>query len=383
MRPIKLSPRKILKVCILGLLVAGLGIPAYADIRAEFQTSSGYTSNLLNESGSEEDWYSRAQATIRFYPVSSLELTLRNDYTYYGRVFGLSNFQGGLGCVYIPTDKTSPLSLYFSGSFNTRAYREDFRGFNNDIYDAAISIGYRLLPQVRFRLGYAHNSESYTSMETGDHKTNEISFGTNLSLPGSNSLDLEVGYADMSLSYMDEPKPPRNYYLDPFHEPYIEDHLRAINFSPRFSRSLGSKVGLSIVYNASNFQNNAGKVISGLTTSLLSPWASVYEGQSVSLNLKSYWAADLVMSSGIGYWEKEFLLSVEEIPRPTIFSPPYGILQRRDWQSKFYWGVQKYISSSGAIFELALQVDLTFNNSVLNDYDYSGLSLTGGMTARF
>ncbi|UCD95100.1 MAG: hypothetical protein JSU69_03350, partial [Candidatus Zixiibacteriota bacterium] len=117
---------------------------------------------------------------------------------------------------------------------------------------------------------------------------------------------------------------------------------------------------------------------------ILSPWASIYEGQSVSLNLKSYWTSNLVMSSGIGYWEKEFLLVVEEIPRPTIFSPPYGILQRRDWQNRFYWGIQQYMSSSsGVIFELALQVDLTFNNSIVDDYDYSGLSLSSGMTARF
>jgi hypothetical protein len=188
----------------------------------------------------------------------------------------------------------------------------------------------------------------------------------------------------MSMPYMKEPRPPRNYYLDPFHEPYVDGHLRAINFSPRFSRPLGSKVGLNITYNRSNFQNNAGMVISGLTTSLLSPWASIYEGQSVSLNLKSYWTSNLLVSSGVGYWEKEFLKSVESIPRPNQFAPPYGIKDRRDWQNEFYWSIRQFFSSkSGVIIEAALQIDLTFNNSVLNDYDYSGLSLSTGMTARF
>ena len=112
--------------------------------------------------------------------------------------------------------------------------------------------------------------------------------------------------------------------------------------TPRFSRPIGSRTGVSITYTYSRFTNPDDAIIFGYGTEFLSPWAAVYEGSSVMLNVKSYLIPHLVVSAGSGYWEKTYLKSLQKHP---IFG--YGLPKdaprRHDYYTRLYVSIERPI----------------------------------------
>jgi len=101
-----------------------LAISGKADYSYEIALNGGYTGNLLNDSTDLKDSYSTTQASLNYYPISTMEVNLSSEYTYYSKTFSLSNFFYSGEITYIPTGKDSPVSVYLSGRYDRTRYRE-------------------------------------------------------------------------------------------------------------------------------------------------------------------------------------------------------------------------------------------------------------------
>lgn len=377
-------------------LVLVAGIPASSETKIEFQAVIGRTGNLFFDSSSFSDTYSSARASIRFCPFSTLEVQLQNKYTYYAEEFGLSGFLGDIGITFIPTSDRSPFTTYIKGNFNSRTYRKDYRSYNVDNYDLSVSFGYSLSDASQLRAGFTFNSASYTNEESddsgeelirttfdnsADNKSFEVFTGANITFPGSNAFDIELGYAFMNLEYVEPPED--RLFLNPNMDSLLEGTLRSFYISPRFSRSIGSKFGINITYTYRSFEDTENMVIPGISTEFLSPWAAVYEGQTITLSIKAFIIPSFIVTSGAGYWEKTYLKTEVENDDPRPFQPPYVVGDREDDQWKAYLSIQRPFSfKTGFFFEPAAQLEYTDNESSSDRYTYDNLSAYVGITVR-
>ncbi len=196
------------KIYILILLTAGvLAGPVCANIKTDVVGTAAYTSNLLGDSTRAMDSYYTLDANVNIYPAAPFEINFNNRYTYYAKLFKLSNLYGGVGFKLIPFSVSSRLNFLINGRFTTQHYRDsmfssnaNFINYsnNNDNYDYGLSGCYRLAPTIHTRFGVAYSSAKYTNYSGADRNTWKFFAGLNMTILGSGSLDIEGGYASMS-----------------------------------------------------------------------------------------------------------------------------------------------------------------------------------------
>ncbi len=388
--------KRLVKFGFIFVLVFVVALSATADVKTDITASSGYTSNLLNDSTRLEDSYSTINANINIYPAAPLAFEINNRYTYYSKFYKLSNYLGGVGFKFIPTGIQSRFTAIINARFSSQVYRDSINidnsgvtniSNNNDNYDFGCALGYRFARAINARLGTSYNYLKYTNYKGANRKTWKFFAGLNLTLLRGNSLDIEAGYASMDYRRFNDtvtivflrPNLAAQWaYADSLLQ---NDNLRSFYISPRFSRQLGSKTGFNITYNYRKFYNFAGKRVYGLNSGFLSPWASVYEGPSITSSLKSYLVLGFTLNLGVGYWDKTFFKSLERPdgritdPTPTRKS---HISIRRDFQTRAFISITKPIQfPNGTAFESTLAYEFENNHSINTFYDYkkSGISV--------
>ncbi len=358
----------VISCLILSALVGGL----HADYGFEVQLGQNFTGNLLLDSSNLYDSYSNANISFDYYPLPYLKANLKTEYTYYSKLTGLGNLLGGGGITLIPTSAESPLSAYLSANFARRGYRKEFEIYNTDDYDVLTSFGYRLSPAVQLRTGISYKNMTYIESDVADKESYEIFTGANFTFLGTNSLDLEAGYSQAKSKFIDSiilKLPP-----DPTEIVWENENLKSFYISPRFSRRLGLKTGMNITFTYTEFLGDKDLKVMSYQTGFLSPWASVWEGNSVSVNLKSYLIPNMIVSVGGGYWNKTFL---------KMFEYPDRFKTRDDDLSRYYLSISRPIATnSGLFFEPSLQVDISNCTSSHKLYDYSSYSIIAGLTIR-
>ncbi|SYZ73433.1 exported hypothetical protein [Candidatus Zixiibacteriota bacterium] len=383
------------KIAIIYILIGIPAVSASADVKTDITATSGYTSNLLNDSTRLEDSYSTINAALFIYPVAPLEFEINNRYTYYSRYYKLSNFQGSAGFKFIPTRADSRLSVALNARFSSQIYRDSINidnsgitniSSNNDNYDLGFGLGYRFASNLNARLGSAYNYLKYTDYKGANRGTWKFFTGINMTIFGSNSIDVETGFATMDYRRFKD-----SIYIVPLQLTPAEqlalldsvlrhDNLHSFYVSPRFSRPFGSKTGFNIIYSYRKFYNFADKRVYGLNSGFLSPWASVYEGTSITSGIKSYIIPGFTLNLGAGYWDKTFFKSLERPdgritdPTPTRKS---HISIRRDFQTRVYAGLTRSFGfAGGSKLEATLTYEFENNHSINTFYDYkkSGIS---------
>jgi len=389
-------------ILTLGLL-AGLIVlfmsPVMSQTKIEFQAAQGYTDNLFLDNANTQDSYVTSKASITTYPFSFLEFILNNEYTYYSDSYNLSNFKGEAGFTLLPLRDESKFSLYINGNYSTQVYRIAYQHFSNDNYDFNISLGYSLTETLQLRAGWAYNDNEYTnelppvyeyffgdSVQTGygmaaDNDNNEIFIGGNATLPGSVAIDCEAGFATKNMNYVKRPDDRDD--LRPVRDSLIEGDLDSYYFSPRISRPIGNKTGVSLTYTYRRFEDVDSVVVPGISTEFLSPWSSVYEGETITLTVKTFLIPGIIAVGGAGYWDKEFLVTEEKLDDDNPATPPSIIKARRDYMSRLFLSIQKpFRFHSGAVVEPALQLDYSDNNSSNSLYDYNNFSILMAVKVR-
>ena len=401
------------RLCLFCLAIISIFVgPAFgSNFVTEFGTSTVSTSNLLNDSNTIYDAYSTATGTFTAYPLASLQIKISGEQTYYRETIGLSNIYGRLAVSFIPTKPDARLSCLISGSFNGRVYHTAFSGIDNNYGELGAALGYRLTPSLVMRSGVSFKATDYIN-DTTDYKRDlDFFWGANATLLGKNSLDLELGLARTNYTFKDanltggaiipidnpppNPVPYNQWWLHWI--PDSESNLWILYVSPRVSRPLGAKTGISLSYTIRNFQNYTGGLLWGLNTGYLSPWTTVWDGQNMSLNIKSFLIPKLIVKTGIGYWDKSFLVTSEKqkwdefgsTGTPGYVDRRYGEAvaedkPRTDFVTKVYLGIQLPLASkAGFLFEPSLDIQYTDNKSNRPLYDFTSFSVTTNIKIRF
>ncbi len=353
------------------------------DLKLEFGLNGGYTSNLLtiNDSSDVEDSYTTSSVKLIFYPVSSMEVILFGDYTYYSQQYNLNSLSKGIAFTFIPTKEHSQFSAYLSGGFSGQTYKDNLNAYNNNNFNLLASLGYNLSRTFSLRTGMLLESNSYLYSDVSDNDSYEIFAGTNFTLFGSNSIDIEGGYSSKKFSYIPDTTGRMDLGLTGSFDVYhTRGDLNSFYLSPRFSRPIGSKTGLNLTFHHREFLNADNAVVLGSAVNFISPWGNIFEGQSYTISLKTIIIPKMIISSGLGYWKKAFL--------KTMVITDYAIRfaeKRYDEQNRFFVILERpiYFKSGGAL-KPKLQIDLTHNNtttrSMFNYYDYSGFSINASLT---
>ncbi len=381
--------RLALTLCTLLILIAPL---AMADVEFEVGLEGASTSNLLKDSSTQSDTYSTARASVDFYPVSMAEISLTGEYTTYTNFAGLANYLYGASVTLIPTPQSSRWTVRASGNYRNRDYREsnlevNTNEFNDTDYDGLLSIGYRLTQRLRVRTGVSFTASGYETEEVNDRKRTDLFAGANLSLWGDNSLDLEIGYSTGPYDYVPASLYPPAIRPGNEYSSLVSGTLKSFYISPRFSRPLGNKTGLAVTFSHRSFVDaDDSAIVYGYSTGLLSPWISDYEGNAVSAKIKTFLIPKVIVTAGAGYWEKDFLLVLEQHIDPML-GPVLTTLfarERHDDQRRFFLNALLPMTlHSGLYLEPSLRLDYTNNSSTIPVYDYDDFSLVISMTVRY
>ncbi|HOD67259.1 MAG TPA: hypothetical protein PKW75_10140 [candidate division Zixibacteria bacterium] len=379
-----------------------------ADAEIEFGLNNGYTNNLLSEASAQDDAYSTARLTARWYPLPQLQLSLGTDYTYYNNVIGLGNNTPRAGLIWVPTDPAGRLTFYLEGNTSARRYRAAYSSYSTNEGYLKGSVGFRLNPRFLLRSGIKFNGTNYITPDSttdADYEQYELFAGVNIALPWSNSFDLEAGLGQTNFALIDAAKNPD--FQNPYAAPgvqwpatkFLEDgDFRALYVSPRVSRPLGDKTGISLTYVYRQFLDVDEAVVLGITTDFLSPWTSFFDGSSLQLRIKSYVISDFILTGGLGYWDKTFLRSTEVVvdtiptPRPddpdrvrieTRWVDPKDATAREDDMTRLYFGLQRPFTFRGGLYlEPSLGLEYIDNRSTRDNFDYSTTAVTFNILVR-
>lgn len=355
------------------------------DYGLQFAANSGSTSNLLEDSSKIYDAYATSTVLLALYPLSSLEISLGGEHSYYRERTGLSSVTGQTGFTYIPLPRKSPSILYLTGSFSGIRYHNDFSGFDNNFGEVKVSGGYEITKALSARIGFAYRSTSYVSLDVEDKEDIEYFWGGNITLPGSIGADIEAGFARANYTHLfaDTLSNPLYNIYAPDSIPRFGEKLWVFYYAPRISRQIAPRTGMNVVFIRRKFQNYDFQTIFGFSTQYLSPWASVWEGQGISANVKSYVIPRMILTAGAGYWDKTFLKTVEQrhLYYINVLLDRYN--RRQDWQTKYYLAVQWPITSrSGLFIEPAARLDYTRNVSNEPLFFYTDFSVSATITFR-
>ncbi|MFH2056602.1 MAG: hypothetical protein ABIJ61_11635 [bacterium] len=388
--------RSLLALIIAGFMLAILpSTGTYGDVILEVGLNGGYTDNLLSDSTSLSDRHSSESVSVRYYPLSLLEVSASVDHTYYDRVLNLTNYHTGLSLTFIPTKAGARFSAYLTGTYGGKRYRQDFNDYDNNDFAGTLSCGYRLLPNLLLRAGMQLMGTAYLAYDSGDQQSLEFFSGMNVTLPYNNAFDLEVGYGLADLRHYPNPEViTRNIELKTFDPTNPEGSLengtlRSIYVSPRISRPIGNRTGISLAFTNRIFQNSYKMVVAGSSVGLLSPWTGMWDGWSATLTVKTYLLPSFVISGGLGYWEKTFIDVLDGNDLPKFI--PYD---REDYQRRVFLTIQRPVTLGGIVLQPNLQLSYVNNTSNMtshkanwpspadNLYDYSGFTATVGISFR-
>ncbi len=403
----------ILTVSLLVIMTTSVfaGIRDYFELEANVTGTS--TENIFKDFNDKSTTYSKTSVTAKAYPVSFAELVLTTDYTRYRQTPSLNNLSLQLGGTIIPLSETSKTQIYFSGHMKNADYEESGdpstttrTDFTSKNYDLTLSIGQELRPNLRLRGGYSMKVVGYDDEYVNDRYDHEVFLGGNTSFLSFCSLDLEVGYRFGDYDHMvDTTTLPRPLLLMMPSAPDYPDSLRALQakqvtenltwfyISPRLSAQLGKKTGVSLTYGYRKLGDiDENDYVFGTTTTLLSPWTSVYEGSSIQLKAKTHLVPKIILSTGIGYWDKEFLKMLEPynreegevVPFITTYFLKDGRGDRIDVKRQMYIQIQYPIKThSGYYLEPSLKVDYINNNSSIAVFEYDDVTVSMDFKVRF
>lgn len=386
------------RLCLLALMAvsmvtASATLAELPEYDLEFSLNGGYTGNLIKDSSNREESYSTPGVSLNVFPISALQVSLKSEYTYYSKLYSFSNFLLSGGVTLIPTPESSRLKVYLTGNTAKRRYREQnldvsSTDVNSTDYNALVSIGYQLNPAIRFRSGLSFQSIDYSGPEIPDKNTYELFAGTNLTLFDDNAVDLEVGYSFGKYSYLDGVSLGTSF-------PYVgidtgaeyrvltEGDIRSLYISPRISRSLGHRTGFSLTYSYRWFiDKDDSAIVYGLSTGVVSPWNSSWEGHALSVSIKTFVVPNMILTLGGAYLDKSYLRTLDSPRIPNLST--FYTFERHDYQRRIFLGIRFPMGSRlGRVIEPSVRIDYTSNSSAIVVYDYTDFSISTGLRYKF
>ena len=407
---------KLSKLTITLIIFITCSVSVYANFAVSLDLNNSQTDNLMNDSSATDSPIRSGALGLKYYPISNLELSGTLKHTMYDEIISvderndtiitdITNSLYGFSATWIPAKPENKTNLYFNTSFDRVLYKDDsVKAYDNAIFALSASIGYKYKPTIHLRAGAKFTNNNYLDEESidADNIQYELFTGVNFSLPGSNSLDIEGGFGVTSLQAIDVVKYP-TYPINPYIPDAIDPNeflekgsFQSFHISPRFSRSIGKKTGVSLTFTYRHFTGVDNSVILDYSTSFLSPWSSFYDGTSAVFRLKSYIVPHMIISAGAGYWDKTKLKTIENIMKEVVNIDPFGdtinvyeiqwftepedTKYRKEWLSRVYIDVNRPITFHRILIVPSISIDYKKNRSTSDAYDYSSTTFSFGLS---
>jgi hypothetical protein len=384
----------------LAALLLAANAAAIDNVDFELNLSGNRTSNLVDDSSETYDGYFVNSARLNLYPIPFGEILVKGEYSYYNRTEAIRNYMLGAGLSVIPIGDTAGTAVQLSFDFETRDYESDSLNFNTtDDWTITTAVGHRLRPTTHIRGGVTFRKKHYSGSDVDDKNTFEIFTGVNLSMFGSSSLDIEAGVILGNLVYVDHIRyleessfpPPRairpgQYYSD---SAASDGSLSELWIAPRYAFRVAEHTGISLsLFHRSFMHLPDNSAIYGFSVTT-SPWSNEYEGNGVTLMVKSYIVPRLILSGGLGYFDRRYIDHLEKVnlnpldPDVRQLTIPRSVMPREDEQFKGYLAFQlPFTDRRGLFVEPQLQLEYTDNSSTISVYEYTDWTVSLGLTVR-
>jgi hypothetical protein len=367
------------------VFVALLAAPLTAGSMLEFGTKAVYTSNLKSDASSTSDVYITNNTSINLYPFPFAELNINGMHKAHRDTVRYDNRTGGVGLTVVPTRPESPLALYANVLFNGSRFGKGLQSFNSNTFSVRTAAGYWIGESVRLRLGLFYQDNAYIQSDEMDRVSYEVYSGVNFTFLGANALDIEAGFADAKYSYISPdglllpPEDPDIIDKDLYYVTFSEGHLESFYISPRFSRPIGPRSGMSVTFTYKEFPDLEEGVVYSASTSNLSPWTEAWQGRSVTACFKTYLIPHTSLSAEVGYSNRSFL-RIHDDPDQVSYKRDTA---RHDEQTTFNVEIRRPVANLlGFSGEPSLSIDWTNNSSTKTLYDYHSFSITLGFKLR-
>jgi len=368
-------------------LILGASGSTRAEVAVDLGIKEIYTNNLRKDSSDYEDWFTTRSASLKVYPLSTVEVTFGYDDAVYRKSNELNSVGGQLSIGFVPTSERSILSIYLESRLDLRHYHEDSRDNNNrGIHLSAVTDLHPSSWPISLRGGMIFSSSKYPHSDDLDKETIDLVGGLNWVFLGRNTLDIEAGASFASATFLDTlGRDKDNERVVIFNHPYdltipdrMDGNLRMFSISPRYSRPIDFlQSGLNVLYSYQKICNIRHRFIQRPSQESLSPWVSVWKGWSIGFELKSYLVPRMIVTTGSTYWDKEYYstLGVNE------FSAWSSDIVRLDLKRRTFLTLERpVIISTDRVLKPTLTVDYTNNTSADPRYTYTDWSVTLGLS---
>ncbi|UCG62412.1 MAG: hypothetical protein JSV52_03760 [Candidatus Zixiibacteriota bacterium] len=346
-------------------------IPTYAEVVPEVSFSGGYTDNLFNDSSSIDDGYTAVSPNLKIYPSATTEIALSGSYTSYFDNSDLSSIYGTAAITFIPSLKESKLNVLLSADIAGRSYGELYEPYSYWGADVNALFNYRLVSGIIIRGGASAGTTKFPNSILGASEGIGCFGGLNFTPVGSNSVNLEAGLSlQRYVTGLDSVETG-----GPRHPSYIvegeKSSFHVAYFEARYSRPFGIRTGVNALITSRWIVEEPDSTLDGFSVDYLSPWSSLWGGQSFGANIKNFPGGDFIIESGFTLFFKEY-------------SQDYESQKRDDDRVSVYFQVQRPFSTgSGMLIKPMLQLHWVNNSSSVSRYDYSYYDVQFGISLRF
>lgn len=335
-----------------------------AEVTGELSVGGGYQDNLFNDSNAVDDRYASFGAGLKYYPSASAQIAVRGNYNAFSTISDLSNFSGEVSAIVIPTPDSSNLSLALAGRVTARKFGTAYELYDYFGGNAEASLNYRLSQRIHALASVSYLNNSYTNSDYGSNSGVYLSAGLNLTVLGSNSLAVRFDYMTQSFNQQVtslEGNGNNNNltYTDK------SETFDIAGLTLRLSRPLGKRTGLNLSagYRQLLIENDFS--VPGYTIDYLSPWADLWEGASISGNIKHFFPHQIIGEISAAYYDKEFAEVIE------LSGDEYWTDKRSDRMTDLSIKISRPFGlQNGGQLRPSLNINYRLNESTSDYFDY-------------
>ena len=345
--------------------------PVRAEVVGEATVGGGYQDNLFNDSNAAGDSYASLGLDLKYYPSASAQISIGSRYSAFSTYRDLSNLTSDASLIVIPTRASSPLSLALSGRATMRTFGPLYELYNQVGASVGADIGYRLSSGIFLRSSASYGSVNYVKAEAGSNHGLDLASAVNLTLPGSNSLAVEVDY---TRRIFEKQASIQGMGRGTSSSSLIESETFEISgVIVRYSRPLGQRTGLNLSGGRRMLHLGSDYAAPGYSIDYLSPWTDLWDGSSFSGGLKHFFPAQFMAEAAVAYYDKSF---VETVEYDAALDETYRQDSRVDQLTTLSLSLSRPVSlDSGKLFTPQLFIGYRINQSSLDNYDYDDIQV--------
>lgn len=292
------------------LILAFLAVSSLrAELLTEATVSGGYFGNLFSDSNSISDSYASTGLNLQYYPSGSVQLYTGAFYNTFAENSDLSNLVADVSVSVIPTPAESPFIMGFDASLSTRKFGTLYDLYDQTDVSVSTDIGYAVSPGIHVHTSASYVNASYTNSDFGSNNGIDLAAGVSVSFLEINTFAVKVEYTNRSF---DQPTLVDNSLGLALDSAQCDTRTFEISsIQLRYSRPLGSRTGINLSTGYRLLHVDRDFAALGYTIDHLSPWSELWEGASVSSEIKHYFPRQIIAELSVAYFEKSYVDVIE------------------------------------------------------------------------